>query len=73
VTTPERCGQDLKRVAEPARLIAASDCAPGSDQIIYARLARHADRERRGLPHVSHSALGTAGMLVWKWLKPYML
>jgi hypothetical protein len=38
-----------------------------------ARLAGHADRERRGLPHVGHSALGTAGMLAWKWLNPYML
>jgi hypothetical protein len=158
VTTPECCGQDRKQVAESARLIAASDCAPGREQIIYsvramgldggglsaasgqrelvrlvaaelsaawvsdrgsgqplsglqgqaevvqraaevsdqhpgerrrgrfghrpnsadaskcsARLAGHADRERRGLPPVSHSALGTAVMLAWKWLNPYML
>ena len=35
--------------------------------------ARRADRERRGLPRVGHSALGAAGMLAWKWLNPYML
>jgi hypothetical protein len=38
-----------------------------------ARLAGYADRERRGLSHVGHSALGTAGTLAWKWLNPYML
>jgi hypothetical protein len=35
VTTPECCGQDRKQVAESARLIAASDCVPGREQITY--------------------------------------